>query len=166
MSVPGANGVLFNPSMAGGSMMEPIPDMTGAFMGLKLEHTRADILRATQEGVAMNLRMALDVLCRYNKEIERMLIVGGGAKSPVWMQIFADIYGLQVEKTSIDQEAASLGVAALALNGVGLWNGYERIDDLHCVEQVYFPEQKNLSLYANAQKRFEKLVNYIAEMNK
>lgn len=166
MSVPGANGVLFNPSMAGGSMMEPTPDMTGAFMGLKLEHTRADILRATQEGIAMNLRMALDVLCRYNKEIERMLIVGGGAKSPVWMQIFADIYGLQIEKTSIDQEAASLGAAALALNGVGLWNGYERIDDLHCVEQVYFPEQKNLSLYANAQKRFEKLVNYIAEMNK
>lgn len=165
-SVPGANGVLFNPSLAGGSMMEPISDMTGAFVGLKLEHTRADILRATQEGIAMNLRMALDVLRRYQNGIERMLIVGGGAKSPVWMQIFADIYQLPVEKTCIDQEAASLGAAALALNGIGRWKGYGMIDALHQPEHVYSPREEVRSVYTEAQRRFERLVNYIAEMNK
>ena len=165
-SVPGAHGILFNPSLAGGSMMEPIPQMTGAFFGLKLEHTRADILRATQEGIAMNLRMALDVLCRYQDSLEKMLIVGGGAKSPVWMQIFADIYKLPVEKTCINQEAASLGAAALALNAIGLWNGYEMIDGIHRLERMYIPRQEVRSIYDSAQERFEKLVNYIAEMNK
>lgn len=165
-SVPGAHGVLFNPSLAGGSMMEPTPDMTGAFFGLRLEHTRADILRATQEGIAMNLRIALDVLRRYYVGIERMLIVGGGAKSPEWMQIFADIYQLPVEKTSIDQEAASLGAAALAFNGIGLWNGYEMLDRLHQVERVYMPREEVRAIYDLAQKRFEKLVISIAEINK
>ena len=146
--------------------MEPIPNMTGAFTGLKLEHTRADILRATQEGIAMNLRMALDVLCRYDKGIERMLIVGGGAKSPVWMQIFADVYDMAIEKTLIDQEAASLGAAALAFNGVGLWKGYKKLDELHHIEQVYSPKEENRNVYEYSQKRFEELVNHIAEMNK
>lgn len=165
-SVPGAHGILFNPSLAGGSMMEPIPQMTGAFFGLKLEHTRADILRATQEGIAMNLRMALDVLCRYQEGLEKMLIVGGGAKSSVWMQIFADIYKLPVEKTCIDQEAASLGAAALALNAIGLWNGYGMIDGIHRLERMYIPRQEVRSVYDSAQERFEKLVICIAEMNK
>ena len=49
-----------------------------------------------------------------------MLIVGGGAKSPFWMQLFADIYHLPIVKTNIDQEAASLGAAALALKGTRL----------------------------------------------
>lgn len=165
-SVPGANGILFNPSLAGGSMMEPVPNMSGAFFGLKLEHTRADILRATQEGIAMNLRMALNVLCRYYNVSDRMLIVGGGAKSPVWLQIFADIYRIPVEKTCIDQEAASLGAAALALNGIGLWNGYGMIDSLHKIERIYKPCDEVHQCYESTQKRFEKLVDFIADMNK
>lgn len=165
-SVPGANGILFNPSLAGGSMMEPVPNMSGAFLGLKLEHTRADILRATQEGIAMNLRMALNVLCRYYNVLNRMLIVGGGAKSPVWLQIFADVYQIPVEKTCIDQEAASLGAAALALNGIGLWNGYEMVDSLHKIERVYTPRDEVRHCYESTQKRFEKLVDFIANMSK
>jgi len=166
LSKPGANGVLFNPSLAGGSMMEPTPNMTGAFTGLKLEHTRGDLLRATREGIAMNLRIALNLLRNYNHDMERMLIVGGGAKSPVWMQIFADIYDLPVEKTNIDQEAASLGAAALAMNGVGLWQGYEQIDHLHRIEHTYLPEEENRTVCGEIQQRFEVLVNSIANMNK
>ena len=165
-SAPGANGVLFNPSMAGGSMMEPTPDMSGAFTNLKLEHTRGDLLRATREGIAMNLRIALDLLRRYNRDMERMLIVGGGAKSPTWMQIFADIYGLPVEKTNIDQEAASLGAAALALNGIGLWQGYGLIDRLHQTEYTYQPREEYRDVYADAQQRFEALRDNIANINK
>lgn len=164
-SEPGARGVLFNPSLAGGSMMEPTPNMCGAFFGLKLEHRRSDILRATQEGIAMNLRIALDVLCNYHPDNSRMLIVGGGAKSPGWMQIFADIYDMPVEKTCIDQEAASLGVAALAFNGAGIWSGYDLLDTLHRTEQIYHPCADNRPVYQAAQARFERLVKSIAEMS-
>lgn len=145
--------------------MEPTPRMAGAFFGLKLEHTRADILRAVQEGIAMNLRIALDVLCKYRKGTERMLVVGGGAKSPVWMQIFANVYHLPIETTSVNQEAASLGAAALALNGIGLWKGYEAIDRIHRLEQTFLPQEEVCRIYQLAQKRFGQLVNYIAEMN-
>ena len=164
-SSPGANGILFNPSLAGGSMMEPTPNMTGAFAGLKLEHNRADVLRATQEGIALNLRMALDILQQYCETIKDMLIVGGGAKSAGWMQIFADIYDLPILKTSIDQEAASLGAAALALNGIGCWNGYEAIDQIHELETTYQPNKELKDIYEEKLKQFEELVLHIAAMN-
>lgn len=165
-STPGANGILFNPSLAGGSMLEPTAYMTGAFTGLRQSHTRADILRATQEGIALNLRVALDLLRRYHPEMEKILIVGGGAKSPVWMQIFADIYGLPIEKTSIDQEAASLGAAALALKGIGLWKDFSPIDKLHTVEETYIPHPGNKEVYGNALRQFKELTIHIASLTK
>ena len=117
----GANGVIFNPSLAGGSSIEPTPDMSGGFAGLRLQHRREDIIRASMEGIALNLKKALEIFKMYYPTIEKMLIVGGGAKSPVWMQMFADIYSTEIENTNIDQEAATLGAAALALKGGGLW---------------------------------------------
>lgn len=80
-STPGANGLLFNPSLAGGSSIEPSPDMTGAFMGLRLGNTRADLIRATMEGIALNLRIALDLFRNYHTEFTEMLFAGGGTKS-------------------------------------------------------------------------------------
>ena len=79
----GSNGVMFNPSLAGGSMLEPSPFMSGAFTGLKLSTTREDLLRASQEGIALNLRVGLDVFKKYHSNINEMLIVGGGAKSNI-----------------------------------------------------------------------------------
>lgn len=163
-SEPGARGILFNPSLAGGSMLEPTPLMTGAFSGLKLEHSRADLLRATQEGIALNLRIALDLLRQYHPDMHKMLIVGGGAKSSVWMQIFADIYQLPVEKTNIDQEAASLGAAALALKGTGLWADYSLIDQLHIAEKEYQPQATNQSVYEEALARFRQLTLCISTL--
>lgn len=163
-SKPGAQGILFNPSLAGGSMLEPTPSMTGAFCGLKLEHSRADILRATQEGIALNLRIALDLLRQYHPDMQKMLIVGGGAKSSVWMQIFADIYDMPIEKTNIDQEAASLGAAALALKGCGLWADYSAIDQLHLVEKEYQPQTVNRVIYDEALSRFRRLSECISTL--
>ena len=76
-----------------------------------------------------------------------MLIVGGGAKSPFWMQLFADIYHLPIVKTNIDQEAASLGAAALALKGIGLWSDYQPISQLHQVERRYQPQEETALFY-------------------
>ena len=65
----------------------------------------------------------------------------------------------------VNQEAASLGAAALALNGIGLWKGYEAIDRIHRLEQTFLPQEEVCRIYQLAQKRFGQLVNYIAEMN-
>ena len=146
-SVPGSRGVVFNPSLAGGSMLEPTPFICGGFAGLKLSHTRSDIIHAAMEGIALNLKVALDLLQSYVSVNRDMLIVGGGAKSSLWMQMFSDIYGLPVIKTNIDQEAASLGAAALALKGVGLWSDYEQLSSLHHVECRYEPDKEKSHYY-------------------
>ncbi|MDB8710053.1 xylulokinase [Mediterraneibacter gnavus] len=124
---PGAHGVLFNPSLAGGSAQEPSPNLNGGFMGLTLSNTREDLVRASMEGVAMALRRTLDILLKQTAISGDMLLCGGCSKSSIWRRIFADIYNMPVIKTNIDQDAASLGAASLAANACGLWNGYNMI---------------------------------------
>ena len=59
-----------------------------------------------------------------------MIICGGGAKSDLWMQIFADIYHKKIVVTNVDQDAASLGAAAIAARGAGFWKDYSPLDEL------------------------------------
>lgn len=160
----GANGVLFNPSLAGGSSIEPSPDISGGFVGLRLQHTREDIIRASMEGVALNLKKALDIFRLYYPDIKKMLIVGGGAKSAVWMQIFANVYHTEIEKTNIDQQAATLGAAALALKGVGVWSDYSCMDSIHFTEAEYVPNEASLQYASQIYPRFEKLCNLLADL--
>ena len=160
----GANGVIFNPSLAGGSSIEPTPDMSGGFAGLRLQHRREDIIRASMEGIALNLKKALEIFKMYYPTIEKMLIVGGGAKSPVWMQMFADIYSTEIENTNIDQEAATLGAAALALKGVGLWKDYTPLDDIHHTQMVYSPTEASKKYDEEVYPRFEKLTELLAQL--
>ncbi len=145
----GANGVLFNPSLAGGSMIEKSPDICGSFTGLKLSTTREDMLRATLEGIALNLNFALEVLRGVGAGIDKMLLTGGGAKSAFWSRIFADVYNLDILKTSITQEAASLGAAALAMKALGSLSRYEDLDKLHIVEVCASPDKKSVAEYKN-----------------
>jgi xylulokinase len=163
-SVVGANGVIFNPSLAGGSSIEPTPNLTGGFAGLKLQHTREDLIRASMEGVALNLKKALDIFRLYYPNIEKMLIVGGGAKSKIWMQIFSDIYNTVVEKTNIDQQAATLGAAALAFKGTGVWSDYSLLDSIHLTEAEYTPTEAAEEYATQVYPRFEKLTNLLAEL--
>ena len=127
----GANGILFNPSLAGGSSQEPSEALKGAFFGLDLSHRREDILRAVLEGVALSLRcFCLSVIEPITDLGEAMIVCGGGAKSDLWMQIFADVYGRKIVVANVDQDAASLGAAAIAARGAGLWEDYTPLDGL------------------------------------
>lgn len=151
-SVPiGSNGVLFNPSLAGGSAQEPSPYLAGSFAGLTLRNTREDMVRATMEGIAMALRKTLDILLIQVAASGNMLICGGGSKSPVWLRMFADIYNLPILKTNIDQNAASLGAAAIAANACGAWNGYDKILSIHKPQSLIYPDKE-------ANEQYEKLL--------
>lgn len=153
---PGSGGVLFNPTLAGGSAQEPSANLCGGFMGLKLGTTREELVRATMEGVAMALRKTLDILLEQVDIREEMLLCGGCSKSAIWRRIFADVYNMPVIKTNIDQDAASLGAAALAANACGLWDGYEMIHKIHKVEDSLTPNPENAAYY-------EKLLDIYSE---
>jgi xylulokinase len=153
----GANRLLFNPSLAGGSSQEPSPDIRGGFFGIDLRHTRDDLVRAVMEGVALNLGAVLAVLRRYVRLDEEMLLVGGGSRSVLWRQIFADVYGMRVLKTNVDQDAASLGAAAVAAVAVGLWSEFSRVDAIHAVEAVHDPRPDAVAAYARLMPVFERM---------
>lgn len=163
-STVGANGVIFNPSLAGGSSIEPTPDICGGFAGLRLHHTREDMVRAGMEGVALNLKKALDIFRYYYPNIDKMLVVGGGAKSRVWMNIFANVYNTVIEKTNIDQQAATLGAAALAFRGAGVWEDYQMLDKIHCTEATYEPSEDAEIYSSQVYPRFEKLTELLSEL--
>ena len=160
----GANGLLFNPSLAGGSSQEPSPRIRGAFAAIDLRHTRADLVRAGMEGIAMNLGAVLGVLRRMVPLAPEMLMVGGGSRSPLWRQIFADVYGMDCVKTSVDQDAASLGAAAVAAGGAGLWRGFGKVDEAHRVEDVRHPIPSNVETYRRLAPAFELLRRQQAEL--
>ncbi len=143
----GARKLLFNPSMAGGSSLDPSPHVRGAFLGLDLGHTQADLVRATLEGIALSLRIVLDELRRLCRVGQEMVAVGGGSKSRVWRQIFADALDVRVVKTNVGQEAGSLGAAAVAAVGAGLWDDFSRIDEVHQIEAVATPNPPHTRAY-------------------
>ncbi len=151
----GANKLLFNPSLAGGSSQEPSPHIRGGFGGIDLRHTRADFIRAGMEGIAMNLGAVLEVLRRFVPLTGEMLMVGGGSKSRLWRQIFADVYRMDCVKTNVDQEAATLGAAAVAAVGAGLWKGFEKVDEVHRVQSVEKPIASNVEVYQKLAPAFQ-----------
>jgi xylulokinase len=150
----GANRLMMNPSLAGGSSLDPTPDIRGAFLGLDLSHTQGDLIRATMEGIALNMRCVLDGLRKMTALSETMTVVGGGAISPIWRQIYADAMNIGIIKTNIDQNAAALGAAALAAVGTKLWDSFDRIDAAHRDEERSQPLAENVRQYDTLLQRF------------
>jgi xylulokinase len=154
-SPAGSGGVLFNPTLAGGSTQNVSTALKGAFAGITLSTTRGEMIRAVLEGVAMDLKCyCLDVLKRSVTLEDTMLLCGGGAKSPLWRQIFADVFGMRILKSTVDQDAASLGAAAVAARAAALWTDYGPIDALHQTEQVHTPDPRNRAIYAGIAKEY------------
>lgn len=146
-SPAGAHKLLFNPSLAGGSRAEKSAEIRGALLGLTLAHTRQDVLRAVLEGVAMNLRLSMDALSAIAPLSNEMLIVGGGGKSSIWRQIFADIYEKSILETNVGQDAGSLGAMACAAVGLGLWSCYDQVKAVHHLQSTKTPNATNQPIY-------------------
>ncbi len=146
-SALGAKGLMFNPSLAGGNSLDASQAIRGALLNLDLGHTRADAIRASMEGIALGLRVLLDELGRLTTLEDEMLLVGGGARSRLWRQIYADAYRCRVVKTNIDQQAAALGAAAVAAVGAGVWDSFDAIDDAHTLQDAANPIAENVAAY-------------------
>lgn len=147
----GSNGILFNPSLAGGTSQDKSVHIRGAFVGLHLGTTREEMIRAAMEGIALNLRMSLDLLAQKVPLEKELLFCGGGSKSPFWMQMFSDIFDMDVIKTNIDQDAASLGAAAICVRADGKQENYDFVPALHHLESRCKPN-------AEAHEQYEKLL--------
>jgi xylulokinase len=120
-SVPGAHGLLFLPYLQGERSPHWNPKARGGFVGLQVTHTRADLIRATLEGISMNLRTILQSFLDANARIDEVILIGGGAKGDLWRQILADVFGRPTLRPRLLEEATSLGAAVAGGVGVGLF---------------------------------------------
>jgi xylulokinase len=117
----GCEGLLFLPYLTGERTPHPDPLARGAFVGLTVRHTRPHLTRAVLEGVAFGLRDSFELIKTAGKvNIRQVRVSGGGAKSPLWRQILADV--LNAELVTVNTtEGAAYGAALLAGVGAGAW---------------------------------------------
>ncbi len=118
---PGAAGLIFLPYLIGERSPHWNPNARAAFVGLTMNHGRAEMARAVLEGVAFNLRLILDAFREQEVDIPAIRLIGGGAQSALWRQILADVFGLPVLRPTLLAEATSLGAAIAGGVGVGLF---------------------------------------------
>lgn len=163
-SPAGSNGILFNPSLAGGTSQDKSAHIRGAYLGLHLGTTRQDLVRAAMEGITLNLKLSHDFMLEQVDLSNHLLICGGGGKSRFWLQMFADVFGLEIVKTNIDQDAASLGAAAIAARAIGLWTDYGGINALHRVAHRCRPDADNHHVYQKLLPVFRKSAEYLADV--
>ncbi len=160
----GANKLFFNPSLAGGSAIEKSIKIRGGFIGLTLAHTQNDILRATLEGISLNLRVSLDVLRKITPIGKDMLIVGGGGKSQMWRQIFADAFHMNILETNVGQDAGSLGAMVCAAVGTGVFENFAQVKQVHEQKGCIAPIPENNAVYEKMLPLFHKIADISSDL--
>ena len=116
----GSDGLLWTPYLMGERTPHLDSNARGALVGVTASHTRAHIVRAILEGVAFSLRDTFTLFREMNVPVASIRLGGGGACSPLWRQIQADVYGQAVEIVEAE-EGAAYGAALLAGVGAGFW---------------------------------------------
>jgi xylulokinase len=117
----GSDGLFFLPYLTGERTPHPDPLARGAFVGLTVRHSFPHLTRAVLEGVAFGLRDSFELMKSAGLEtIAQVRVTGGGARSPLWRQILADVFGAEIVTVNTE-EGAAYGAALLAATGAGVF---------------------------------------------
>ena len=156
-SGPGADELYFLPYLMGERSPHNDERIRGAFIGLSVETSEADMSYAVLEGVSFGLRDSLEIIRDLGIHFDGMTVTGGGARSQVWKSILSNILGVNLH--SILQEAGpAYGAAILAAVGCGVWSSvYEASTELAKLGDDTKPEPQLLSYYEKKYRRFTKL---------
>jgi xylulokinase len=117
---PGCDGLLWAPYLMGERTPYLDPEARGILVGLTASHMRAHVIRAILEGVAFSLRDTFTIFEEIEVPVKTIRLGGGGARSALWRQIQADVYGQRVEIVE-PEEGAAYGAAILAGVGAKAW---------------------------------------------
>ncbi|MCD7806824.1 MAG: xylulokinase [Lachnospiraceae bacterium] len=153
----GENKVFFLPYLMGERSPHNDPSARGAFIGMSMDTTRADMTQAVLEGVAFALRDSFEVAESQGIGIASTKICGGGAKSPLWKKIIANVFNIPVQVPAVE-EGPSMGGAMLAAVARGV---YESVEDaaakiVKVVDEVQ-PEPALAAAYEEKYRQFAKL---------
>ncbi|MBN1231352.1 MAG: xylulokinase [Anaerolineales bacterium] len=144
---PGSEGLLFLPYLTGERTPYPDPLARGAFVGLTVSHTLPHLTRSVLEGVSFGLRDSFELMKGIGlSSVDQVRVTGGGAKSPLWRQILADVFNAEIVTVS-SEEGAAYGAAILAATGAGIFQNVPSACDqlIHIQEKVQ--PGKNVGIY-------------------
>jgi xylulokinase len=157
-SVPaGSDGVLWSPYLMGERTPHLDPNARATLTGLAANHTRAHVVRAVLEGVAFSLKDTFSLFAEMKVPVSTIRVGGGGARSELWRQIQADVYGREVEILAAE-EGAAYGAALLAGVGAKFWNSVdEACEAVVNVQQRVKPNQPASQLLLKHYEKYRML---------
>jgi len=160
----GENNVFFLPYLMGERTPHNNPNARGTFIGITMDTTRADMTQAVLEGVAFALRDSFEIAKSLGVKIERTRINGGGAKSPLWCKIVANILNVKVDKIN-SEEGPAFGAAILAAVGCGKYASVEEATEkLIKVVETTEQDPKIVELYNKKYEIFKGLYPALKDM--
>lgn len=154
----GSDDSLFLPYLSGERTPWLDPKAKGIFHGMTLRHDSRHLIRSVMEGVVLSLRLSLEIMRELEIPIERIVASGGGAKSPVWLQMQADIFNAEIH-TVQGREEACTGAAIAAGVGIGAFASLDEACSaiVRYNSQVTLPIPGNVPVYDRVFSRFVKL---------
>ena len=159
----GANGLIFLPYLLGERSPWWNADARGAYVGLKMEHTRADMFRATLEGITMHLGLICDIFKQY-ADLSEVVMIGGGAQSAIWRQMMADIYEMPVLKPNLLEEATSMGAAVTGGVGVGVFDDFSVVNQFLSIDGKTQPIGGNGTIYRSKKELFQQAYHGLVDV--
>jgi xylulokinase len=151
----GARGLLYAPWLCGERSPVDDPTLRAGLLNMSLQHSREDMIRAFLEGVALNTRWMAAPFNRFlGKPIDQITMVGGGATSDTWCQIFADVLGIPVRQLEAPIQANAIGAALIAGVGIGAIS-YDDIPALTRVCHTYLPDPGRKAVYDETFESFK-----------
>ncbi len=150
---PGSAGLTFLPYLTRERAHQQNSDSKGAFLGMRIDHQREDLLHAALEGVALGIRMALEALPG-SKEVEVLRVAGGGSVHPAWRQMLSNVLGREL--LAVDTPSASARGAAL-LGGIasGVWaDARATLTVAPSSRTVAVPDEEQTAIYNDVYCRY------------
>lgn len=151
----GADGLILLPFFTGERAPHWNSDLRGCFFGLTLNHRRAHLIRAAMEGICYSLNSVMLVLRDFG-EVKDIRVSGSFAKSPLWLQIMADVFNEKITVPSVS-EGAAFGAAVLGFIADGTIADITEAAKLVQVEKVYAPQAEPAAAYAQLYSIYERL---------
>ena len=152
----GSDGLITLPYFAGERTPLNDPFARGMIFGLKLTHTRDHMYKSVLEGVGYSINQHLKIIKEHNLPLNKIMAVGGGAKNLPWLQMIADICGMEIKTPSVSIGAA-FGDALMAALAVGRYHSFDDFNQVILPGRVIKPNQTNAGIYAKYQILFEEL---------
>lgn len=161
---PGADGLFFHPYLVGERAPIWRADVKGSFYGLSIHHQHAHMLRAILEGINFNLYAVYHAISEVIGDgAEEILATGGFTKSPVWVQMLADIFGIEIAITNVTENGC-FGAALLGLLATGEIDDFSDIGKMFKIKRQYTPNQETHVFYQEHFEKYQKITQHLLKL--